>query len=103
MTITRDPSTIRLYICAKCTNKNKYQLTKENVRPYRGIHVMPWKCAECGHKEIDLSQPCFSSVPDPQTLKWYISQPDFYHKIWFIDNNYGYFDTQFSNIVEILT
>ena len=96
-------SSIRFYICSNCAITKHNIATDSTLCQSKASHVRPWDCSQCGRHVHRLEEQCYTIAPDRLNLQEYNNAPDFFHKIWFVDKNYGYFDSSVTVIADIET
>jgi hypothetical protein len=94
---------IRFYICANCAATKKDVAENPTLCETKGTQVRPWDCSQCGRHVHSLNEKCFNIAANRLNVNDFDRSPESLYEIWFVNKNYGYFETQFPNIVEIET
>lgn len=94
---------IRFYICSNCAITQNHIATDSTLRQSKAVHVRPWDCSNCGRHVNRLEEACFTVAAHPLNIHEYDRNTKFLYETWFVNKNYGYFEFQLSNIVDIET
>lgn len=94
---------IRFYICSNCAITKHDVATDLSLRQSKAVHVRPWDCSQCGRHVHRLEEQCFTVAIHRLTVREYDRNAKRMYEIWFVDKNYGYFDSSITAIADIET